>query len=341
MSKVLVTGASGFIGSHLVEALAARGEEVTCLVRKTSPLDRLQPLGVRLAYGDVTDRESLRAAVAGKQIVYHLAGLNRALRVQQFYRVNQQGVANVAQCCGRQTTPPVLVSVSSLAAAGPAVDGQMRAEIDPPVPVSNYGRSKRAGELAAEELADRVPITVVRPPIVLGEADPQGLQIFSTVARFGVHPVPGLGRNRFSLIHAADLAELLILAARRGRRLEPGGDDGNNGGGRSRGYYFAACEEHPSYAELGRKVAVALGRRVLVLPMPRAATWILATANEAISQVFRRPLLLGLDKAREAAAGSWLCSPQAAIAELGFSVAAPLADRLRQTAQWYRDHRWL
>jgi len=340
MAKVLVTGGSGFIGSHLIDALVAQGEEVTCLVRTTSRLDRLRPLGVRLVSGDVTDQDSLPAAIEGQQIVYHVAGCTRAVYTRQYYQINGQGIRNVAQSCAeQQPTPPVLVIVSSLAAAGPATDARPRTEADPLVQVSHYGRSKRAGELAAERLADRVPTTIVRPPIVLGEGDRMGLNMFRMVARFGLHMVPGLGRHRFSLIHADDLVELLILAARRGTRLEPNAEDGSSS---PRGYYFAACDEHPTYAELGRMVAAALGRRrVLVLPTPKRTVWVVGAVAEVVSRIRRRPLYLNLDRAREAAAGSWRCSSQAAIDELGFSVAAPLADRLRQTAQWYRREGWL
>ncbi len=339
MTKVLVTGASGFIGWHLAGALLARGDEVTCLVRKTSRVDRLRPLGVRLVYGDVTGRDSLPAAVAGNQIVYHLAGCTKATRIERFLQINEQGVRNVAQTCAEQPSPPVLVTVSSLAAAGPAPGGRLRTEADPPVQVSHYGRSKRAGERAAEQFAGRVPTTIVRPTIVLGEGDRAGLEMFKVVARFGVHAMPGLGRTRYSIIYVGDLVKLLILAAERGTRLEP------NGAGDcspSKGYYFAAGDEHPSYAQFGRMIATAVGRRrVLLLPTPPRSVWVAAAVNEMVARIRRRALPLNFDKAREIRAGSWLCSPQAAIDELGFSVELPLAKRLHQTADWYRKEGWL
>jgi dihydroflavonol-4-reductase len=339
MAKVLVTGGSGFIGTHLVAALVARGDEVSCLVRPTSQVDPLRAAGARLVFGDVTDRGSLPAAVAGQAIVYHVAGCTRALGARHFYRVNQRGVANVAQVCAGQTTPPVLVSVSSLAAAGPANDGPPKTEADRSEPVSHYGHSKRAGERAAEHYADRVPITIVRPPIVLGEGDRLGLPLFRSIARFGVHMVPGFDRRRFSLIHADDLVNLLILAAERGRRLPPRGRIESNG---SQGYYFAACEENPAYSDLGRMIAEVMGRHVVVVvPTVTPLVWMVAVAGEAISRIRHDPLFMNLDKAREITAGNWLCSAEAAAKELGFIVRVPLLERLRQTAQWYRDQKWL
>jgi len=216
MASILVTGASGFIGHHLVRALIARGDRVTCLVRKTSDTGRLEPLGVSCISGDVTDAQGLAGAVAGHEVVFHPAGLVKVLRRDQFMRVNADGVRNLAAACAARDAPPVLVIVSSLAAAGPAPPGCLRTETDTLGPVSNYGRSKRAGELVAEQYGGRLPITVVRPPIVFGEGDPACLEMFQTVKRWRLHFAPTLVPQPCSFIHAADLAGLLILAAQRG-----------------------------------------------------------------------------------------------------------------------------
>ena len=339
MSKALVTGATGFIGPHLVEALARRGHEVACLVRATSRTERLEPFGPRLLQGDVTDAASLRAAVEHVDAVYHLAGVTKTLRSEEMTRVNEQGVRNVAEACAARTSPPVLIVVSSLAAAGPSPDNRLRIESDPPRPVSHYGRSKRAGELAAESLADKLPISIVRPPIVFGEGDTDMLQMIRPIARFGLHLVPGLGRQRVSLIHAADLAEALIAATERGTRLPPASDGPRAPG---RGYYFVAFDDHPTYRQLGRKIADAVGRRMmLVIPAPGVMTWIVAGASELLARLRRRPNIFNLDKAREATAGSWACSAEVASRELDFRPAAALDERLRQTVDWYRAHGWL
>jgi nucleoside-diphosphate-sugar epimerase len=346
MNRVLVTGANGFVGSNLAEALLARGDDVTCVVRKSADTDRLKRLGFKpVYYDDVNDLEGLRRAVAGKDVVYHVAGLTRTLRKERFREVNEQGVRGVAQVAAEQADPPVVVVVSSLAAAGPSTLDRPRCETDPPAPVSEYGRSKLAGERAAREWADRVPITIVRPAIVLGPADESGLAMFRPVSRFGIHAIAGPVDWRYSIIHAADLAELLILAAERGARIaskvadDPVADDPT---GSARGCYFAAGEMSPTWAELGRMVADAVGRRrVLMLPIPRPGVWTMAATIETLSRIRRRALYLNLDKAREVTAGSWTCSTRAATEELGFSVGAALPERLRRTAQWYRDEGWL
>jgi nucleoside-diphosphate-sugar epimerase len=339
MSKILVTGSSGFIGSRLTEALLAQGHEVTCLLRKSSRTERLDRLAIRRALGDVTDRESLATALVGQDVVYHLAGCLRALRVRQLYRVNEEGTRNVAWACARPTSPPVLVVVSSLAAVGPARGGRPRVETDPPRPVSNYGRSKLAGEQAVREFADRVPTTVVRPPIVFGEADPATREIFSPIAHLGLHLVPTWHDPRMSVIHADDLVNLFLLAAERGRRLVPETCDPEAA---AQGCYFAAAERDVTFGELGRLIGHALGRRrTRILRTGLAVPWLVATLVTLVSQVRRRPWFFDLDKAREALAGSWCCSAEAAARDLGFKVAAPLTERLQQTARWYREHGWL
>lgn len=332
----LVTGASGFIGPHLVRVLHREGRRVRCLVRKTSQTAALVELGAELVTGDVTDAASLAVAVEGADEVYHLAGVTKSFRPEGFQSVNELGTRNLVEVCAASAAPPVLVHVSSLAAAGAAPLGRDRHEADPAAPVSAYGRSKRAGELVAEAFADRVPTTIVRPPIVFGEGDRDMLQMFVPIRWTGIHFVPSLATRHVSLVYAGDLAEGLLLAAERGKRVAKDNPPAGQG------YYFIAFDDQPSYADLGRMCGRALGRRwTLATPTPEFLSWSIAGMNELAARVRRKPGIVNFDKIREASAGSWICSTARARDELGFRPTATLIERLEQTARWYRDERWL
>ena len=339
MAKILVTGASGFIGYHLVPALVRQGHEVTCLVRKQSNLQHLAGLDFRRAEGDVCDIGSLRRAVAGRDAVYHLAGLVKAASMEELYEVNCNGTGNVARACAAAQTPPLLLVASSLAAAGPSTPDRPHLESDPPAPVSHYGRSKLAGEREARKWAAAVPITILRPPVVFGEGDPATLEMFRPIARIGIHVVPNWRTHRVSLLHADDVAAAMLLAAECGRRIVR---DPADAAAAAQGCYFLSAERDVTFAEFGRMMGAALGRRrTLVLRMPPAGVLVFGLYAEAISKLCRQPWYFSLDKSREASAGSWTCSSAAAARDLRFSAARALEDRLRQTADWYRANGWL
>jgi dihydroflavonol-4-reductase len=332
--SVLVTGASGFIGGHLVRLLTARGCRVSCLVRTTSRVDDLRVAGARLLAGDIADRAGVARAVASSnaRFVFHLAGRVRAPDLGAFMQVNAGGVESILRACADQPDPPVLVLVSSLAAAGPSRDVPT-VESDPPAPVSHYGRSKLAGEQAATRDAVALPITVVRPCIVFGAGDRGMVEVFRPIARSGLYVVGGSGERRVSLVAAADLAACLVLAAEKGERLAPGVP--------GQGVYFSAADDL-SYVELGVAIARALGRpqpRTLCLPGWSART--IGRIGDVASRIRGRPGWIGSDKFRDVLAGSWTCSSAKARQQLGWLPAAPLADRLREVAQWYRDACWL
>jgi nucleoside-diphosphate-sugar epimerase len=249
--------------------------------------------------------------------------------------VNAGGVESVAAACADRAEPPVLIVVSSLAAAGPSADDRPRVEGDSPAPISAYGRSKLAGELAAARHAGDMEITIVRPPIVFGPGDRGVLEMFRPIAHSGLHVLPGREERHVSLIHVADLIALLLLVAHRGERLHPDGTPG-------RGVYFVAAEHDPTYSELGHAMARALGKtRATVVHVPGPLVRLVGLCGDALGRVRQRPGWVNSDKMTEALAGSWTCSSTKARTQLGWSLAATLAERLRATAQWYRQAGWL
>ncbi|MCB9549234.1 MAG: NAD(P)-dependent oxidoreductase [Myxococcales bacterium] len=333
--RVLITGATGFIGRHLAWRLASLGDDITCLVRPTSDRAALAELGVRFLEGDVTRPETFAAQVAGFDAVYHLAGCLSALDRDRLQAVNEAGVGHVADACAACPRPPILLVVSSLAAAGPGRRRQPRVEGDPPAPVSAYGRSKLAGEVAARARAGRVPTTILRPPIVYGEGDAATFELFR-LARRGVHLTPTLRSRTFSTIHVADLAHVMVRVVESGERLPPPDQAGSPG----QGVYFAADKEVVTFAELGRRLGRAVHRPVRVIPLPSPLTWAAAAASEAWARLRGTTPELSLDKAREATAGSWACSGAKARDGLRIKLRTSMDERLAQTARWYQDQGW-
>jgi dihydroflavonol-4-reductase len=335
MARALITGASGFIGKQLVETLLARGDEPACLVRASSDVERLTQLGARLVVGDVCRPDSLPAAVAEVDVVYHLAGLTKANTFEAYCCVNEAGVTNVVEACARRTSPPVVIVVSSLSAAGSMSGDRLRVESDRPEPVSDYGKSKRAGELAAEARAGKLPITVIRPPIVLGPGDLQGFPLFRSIKRMGIHFALGLGK-RVSIVYVADLVSAMIAAAEKGERLPAGGDE------IGRGYYFVAGDRHPLYADLGPMVGRALGKpNVKVLRMPMVSMWMSAISGTITGKLTGKARYMNLDRAKEILAGNWVCSAEKAARDLGYAPGATLEEQLHWTAEWYEREGWL
>jgi nucleoside-diphosphate-sugar epimerase len=283
--------------------------------------------------------------VASVDVVYHLAGLTKANSYDAYCRVNEAGVRNVVAACAKRGSPPVVIVASSLSAAGPAPNGRLRVESDPAAPVSDYGKSKRAGELMAEARAGDLPITILRPPIVLGGGDEQGFALFRSVKRLGIHLVGGLGR-RFSIVYVEDLVSAMIAAAEKGERLPPGEPRASATGELESevgaGYYFVAGPENPLYSELGPLVGRAMGKHnVRVLKMPQFMMWLSAICGTVTGRLTGRARYMCLDRAKEITAGHWICSAEKAARDFGFAAGAPLEEQLRWTAEWYEREGWL
>jgi len=326
MPLSLVTGGTGFIGRYVVQELHRAGHEVRCLVRATSDTSGLAGLPVHLTRGDLTDPNTLNTAVAGVDNVFHLAGVIRAWRAADYESINGGGTLRLLQACERcNPTLRRFVLVSSVAAAGPSPDGRPLTEADPEHPSSEYGRSKRAGELAALAYADRVPLTIIRPSVVYGPGDRATLPLFR-LANLGLCPILG-DDARLSLVHASDVARGIVISGMHPAAL-----------GRT---YFMSGPEAATIGELMRMIASALGRRALPVRLPYLVTWSAACFFEACSLILRRPVLFDRQKARDMYRTAWCCDSTLAMQEIGYEPRVSLTEGLRETALWYKQHGWL
>jgi len=332
--KVLLTGGTGFVGPVTAAALAKRGHQIRALVRRTSDVSRLDAIGsIEYAFGDVCDASSLPAALEGVDAVVHVAAVTKGLTRDDYFRVNHFGTRQLAEAAVAAGVPRFL-HCSTLAVAGPMPEGRPSLEGDEPRPVSNYGTSKLAGEEALRRHADKMHITIVRPPIVYGPRDKDFFEIFKMASR-GLTVKPGLfGSKRYSIIHVDDLGEVLAVALEKGKRVE-----GPKGGA---GIYHVSDGGVYTWEEMLRKVGAALGRpNTVVLPVPEFASWPVGLVGEITSFLTKKPQIVNFDKIREAAGPGWACAIDQAKNELGWEPAWPLEKGLAETASWYRENRWI
>jgi nucleoside-diphosphate-sugar epimerase len=319
----MITGATGFVGSHLVEALARHGVKARALVRPTSDLAVLHRYGVAQVVADLDDDAAMRRAMVGVETVVHIAAATRALRRETFHRVNAVGTLRLVEAMEAAESPRRLVYLSSLAAVGPAA-GRPVGPDDPARPLTTYGRSKLQGE---RHVLGRgaIPAIVLRPPAVYGPRDRELLPFFR-LARRGLLPVIGPLERRIQMIHARDLAEALVRAIQATAVT---------------GIFHVAEAAAYTWAEMLDLVASAVGRRGARFRVPASLLRVAAGGSQVAAQLARRPAVFDLEKAVELLAEGWLCETETARRELGFEAAIPLAQGLRETAGWYRAHGWL
>jgi nucleoside-diphosphate-sugar epimerase len=327
--KVFVTGASGFLGSHVAEQLSEQGHSVVALVRRSSNTKFLATLkNVELAYGAVEDKASVRAAIRGADAVIHSAGLVKARNEQEFHRVNVDGTRNVLDAA-LEERPNLrrFVLVSSLAAVGPSADGTPVCAGAEGKPVTAYGRSKLAAERLVIDAKEKLPVVVLRPPMIYGPRDPESFAFFQSVSRRFL-PFLGDGKNTLSVIYASDAASACI------RALESDVPSGST--------YFIDDGRVYVWKEMLGDIERALGAQALVrVSVPFSLLRGAAVLSEGLSKITGKAVMLTRDKINELSAPHWVCDSSDARRDLGWEPRVDWREGTTRAVAWYRQNGWL
>jgi dihydroflavonol-4-reductase len=327
MNTVLVTGASGFVGGHVVEALARNGIRPRCLVRPTSRMDFIEQWAPEFVVGDVTSPASLAAAVEGVDGIVHCAGVIRASSLPEYLRVNAEGCDHLYRAC-RAAHPSVqsIVHISSLAAYGPSAPDRPIREGQERRPISHYGRSKLAGHLVAEAHMDRLPITILVPPAVYGPFDRAFLGLFACVKR-GVTPVIGRSERWISLIYAKDLARAALACLRNKKAV------GNE--------YFLEDGHPHAWRDVTSSIGQAMHTSFTRIRIPLLVARLAGAAIGWGARCAGKSSFFDRDRQKDFFQPAWTCSSARIRAELGFSPQYTLSQGMEETVLWYQRHHWL
>jgi len=326
--RFLVTGGTGFIGSHVVELILARGWEAVCPVRNRATLRNLEGLSAVTVSADRLEQE-----IEGNpelDYVIHVAGATRALDYDGYYEANVEMTRRLLELLAGSRARDTLkrfVLVSSQTATGPSPDdGTCRSESDPLCPVSNYGRSKAEAEAVVRSFRDLLPITIIRPPTVFGPRDVDVLGVFKCV-RFRLAPCIA-GRDRLvSIVYVEDLVEGILAAA-----LSPAAVGET---------YFLANPEPVVWREFGLLVAKVMGYRALPLKIPLSAMKVTAWAGDLIGRITGSAQLFRSEKVEEMGHVAWVCSADKACRDFQWQPRTPMVEAVKKTADWYESHGWL
>ena len=299
--RVAVTGASGFIGRHLVEHLAARGSEVVTVRR---------PFEAR----------ALQDALRGAEAVVHLAGVVSAQREQDYFTANVDGSRAVAEAARTAGIP--LIHISSLAAAGPASPRMPRSEDDPPAPINAYGRSKLEGERVIAA-SSGLRWTVLRPGVVYGPRDRALLPLFRLAQR-GFLPLVGRADAAYTFVHVSDLVRAITAAVDRPAAGDAPGET-----------MFVGHPEPVTARGLLEAVRTATGGRAAMFRVPMLLTRLAASAGDVAGAISGTPAMINSRRYVELASEGFVCRVDRLRDRLGIVAEIDLERGLREAAAWY------
>lgn len=322
---VLLTGASGFIGSHLRDALLDAGADVLSLRRRGSP----EAKRGRSVVVDYQDTEALRRLIDKERpaFVYHVAGVTMGVTYEDFRRGNVTPAVNMLHAV-RDASPDVrrFVLFSSLAAYGPSTKTTPHREDAPRRPIERYGESKLEAERAVEAVGDAVAWTILRPSGVYGPRDTEYFRLFEPIER-GFDLYFGNRRRMFSAVYIDDLVRAALDAAESDK---------------TKGRGFFVCDGKPvTWEEFQGHIARASGHQVRAIDFPELLVKYAALGGELLTRIDKKPRFFNRQRATMGVQDAWTCRHDALREAIGYAPQVEMADGVRRTLEWYRRQKWV
>ncbi len=323
----VVTGGTGFVGSHLVDLLLNKGFEVRCITRKSSNLRWLKNKDVEIFDCGLFDKGKLEDVINGANYLFHVAGVVRSKNKEGFFKGNVDTTENLLEVTAK-VNPEIdkIIIVSSLTACGPSLDGKPCTEETEPHPITTYGKSKLAEEKVAKSYMDKLPITICRAPALYGERETDIYAMFKGFQK-GIMTLVGFNNKKLSLLNGRDFVNGLYLAAL---------SDKTSGE-----IYFVSSEEIYDWNMISDEMEKAIGKKAIRIRIPHFIIYIIGAISHFFNFFTSKPATFNLEKAKDFVQENWTCDVSKAKKDFNYKQQISLSEGMKSTVDWYRKNGWL
>ena len=323
----VVTGGTGFVGSHLVDLLLTEGFKVKCITRKTSNLRWLKDKDIEIYDCGLFDKEKLKNVLKNADYVYHVAGVVKSIKPEGYFKGNVETTKNLLEVA-EEVAPNLkrFVVISSQTATGPSKNGIAVDEESECNPITTYGKSKLEGEKLSKTFMDKIPITICRAPAVYGERDTEILIYFNTFNK-GITTKIGFDQKKVSLIHAIDLVNGIYKSS-----------ISEKAKGET---YFISSEKFYTWDEIGKVTSKVLNKKPISIKFPHFMVFTIAAISQFISFLSNKAATLNIEKAKDITQKYWICDTSKAMRDFGYKQNISIEQGIKQTCDWYKKMKWI
>ena len=323
----VVTGANGFVGSHLVDILIAKGFLVRCIVRESSNLQWLESKDIEIFNCGLFDKDALSVALTDAKYVYHVAGAVKAKNEDGYFKGNVETTRTLLEAAmEKKDSIKRFLVLSSQTVTGPSLNGNPVTEATECKPITTYGRSKYEQEKLVLSYDDKLPVTICRAPAVYGERDTEIFIYFQNFAK-GLTTTIGFDKKVLSLIHVIDLVEGFYKAAVSENTIGK--------------VYFISSENFYSWSEVNAVTSKVLNRKVIKIPVPHFLVYTIAAFAQFFSMFSSQAATLNLEKAKDIVQHAWICDTSKAMREFGYKQNISIEEGINRTVEWYKAMNWI